>query len=300
MTDTTTALTPGSAHRVLERACRTVGLDAEDAVPARFGENAMYRLQDAALMARVGRSQEVARKEVHVAEWLASHDFPAVRLTDRLAQPLVVDGSPVTFWELITESDDPVTSADLGRLLRALHSLPAPTHFTLPQFDPMSKVVARLDGLSIDDFTSDDIEFLRDRHLDLERQFTRLHFVLPQGPIHGDAHTGNLIRSTDGQIKLLDFEDFCYGPREWDVAVESVRYRSFAWVSESDYRDYTAAYGFDALNWPGFQVVRAARELNMTTWLMQQIGQSPEVDAEVKLRIADLHDDDAPRRWRAV
>lgn len=300
MTDITTALTPDSARRVLEMACRTVGLDAGDAAQARFGENALYQLPDAALMARVGRSQEAARKEVHVAEWLASHDFPAVRLADQLAQPIVVDGFPVTFWEFITESDDPVSSADLGRLLRALHSLPAPTHFMLPPFAPMPKVVARLNGLPIGASASDDVEFLRARHLDLERQFTRLHFVLPRGPIHGDAHTGNLIRSTDGEIKLLDFEDFCYGPREWDVSVESVRYRSFGWVSESDYRDYTAAYGFDPLSWPGFQVVRAARELNMTTWLMQQIGQSPEVDAEVALRIADLHDDDAPRRWHTA
>jgi thiamine kinase-like enzyme len=106
------------------------------------------------------------------------------------------------------------------------------------------------------------------------------------------------MRSTDGNLYLIDFEDFAYGPREWDAAVLSVRHQAFGWASDAEYRSYADAYGFDPIDWPGFPVVRAARELNMTTWLAQTMDESPEVEAEVYKRLSDLRDDQAPRNWR--
>ncbi len=105
------------------------------------------------------------------------------------------------------------------------------------------------------------------------------------------------MRSTDGTIRLIDFEDFCHGPREWDVAVEAVRHRALGWVSESDYRSYVEQYGFDVIDWSGFPTVRAARELNMITWLAQRLRQAPEIDAEVRQRISDLRDNQSARQW---
>jgi hypothetical protein len=58
------------------------------------------------------------------------------------------------------------------------------------------------------------------------------------------------------------------------------------------------AYGFDPIDWAGFSAVRAARELNMTTWLAQKFGESRRVDDEILKRIADLGDDQAVRQWR--
>ncbi|MGH7745737.1 MAG: phosphotransferase family protein, partial [Candidatus Dormibacteria bacterium] len=116
--------------------------------------------------------------------------------------------------------------------------------------------------------------------------------------VHGDAHARNLMRSANGTIKLIDFEDFCHGPREWDIAVEAVRHQALGWVSENDYRSYVAEYGVDVIDWPGYPVVRAARELNMTTWLAQRLGQEEEIDVEVRRRISDLREDQSARHWR--
>ena len=73
----------------------------------------------------------------------------------------------------------------------------------------------------------DDRDFLRDRCAELNEQFQHLEFALPPGPIHGDAHTSNLL-TDHGQVVLLDFEAAAIGPREWDllptaIAVRAVR-----------------------------------------------------------------------------
>ncbi len=91
--------TPKSTRTVLDQACRSVGLDPGGAILARLGENAMYRLRDESVMVRIGRSKEAARKEVRVAEWLASHDFRTVRTAGHGDQPVMANGLPVTFWE---------------------------------------------------------------------------------------------------------------------------------------------------------------------------------------------------------
>jgi Phosphotransferase enzyme family len=228
MTGTAVEFTPKSTRAVLDRACRSVGLDPSGAILARLVENAMYRLPNESVVIRIGRSKEAARKEAQVAEWLASHEFCAVRIAGHWDQPIIMDGLPVTFWEFINEDTQPVTSADLGRILRQLHALPEPINFLLPRFRPMPKVEERIRRLTEGLLSSADTKFLRRRHCEIAAEFANLEFVLPPGPVHGDAHARNLMRSTNGTIKLIDFEDFCHGPREWDVAVEAVRHRALA------------------------------------------------------------------------
>nr|WP_281287612.1 aminoglycoside phosphotransferase family protein [Amycolatopsis rhizosphaerae] len=248
---------------------------------------------------RVGRSVDAARKEIRVARWLEEHGFPATRLAVDADGPDVVQGLPVTFWQYIPSDPEPITAAEFGKVLHDLHALPAPTSFALPDFAPMPKVEPRLEEIPGGCISPAELAFLRDRHEELAARFENLEFVLPPGPVHGDAHPGNLIRATDGSLQLIDFEDFAYGPREWDAAVLSVRHQAFGWASEEEYQAYITAYGFDAITWPGFPVIRAVRELNMTTWLAQLADQSAEIEAEVHKRIADLRDEQAPRHWRA-
>lgn len=292
------SLTPESSLIALKHACRSLGIACHDAELVRLGENAMYRLNGDGLVARIGRSAEASRKEARVARWLASHDFPAARLADDLVQPVVVEPFCATFWEFIDEAMEPADAADLGRILRDLHAVPSAESLDLPGFRPMPKVEARLDAVQGGYLTDDDIEFVRKRHKELEQQFSCLKFEFAFGPIHGDAHTGNLMRdASTGSVRLIDFEDFAWGPREWDASVASIRHVAFGWESDEEYRRYIAAYGWDPITWSGFPVFRAIRELNMTTWLMQLLGQSAEIDAEVQKRVRDLRDQDAPRDW---
>ncbi|WP_414936504.1 phosphotransferase enzyme family protein [Amycolatopsis sp. cmx-11-51] len=273
-------------------------MDSTEAVSLRFGENAIYSLAGNSLVGRVGRSIPAAIKEVQVATWLNDHGFPAARLaTGTDHQPVVEDGLPVTFWEFIPEHGEKPTAAEFGKMLHDLHALPDPS-FDLPEFSPMSKFEARISHLD-GRLPESDLAFLRSRYEEVSEEFEALEFELPPGPIHGDAHPGNVMRSTDGNLYLIDFEDFAYGPREWDAAVLSVRHEAFGWASDAEYRSYAEAYGFDPIDWPGFSVIRAARELNMTMWLAQTMDESLEVKTEVYKRLSDLRDDQAPRSWRA-
>lgn len=293
----TATFTPDTTLQALESACKVAGLSAVGAELVRLGENAMYRLATSPIMVRIGRSTAASRKEARIAKWLAGHQFPAARLADvDVEQPVVVDDLAATFWEFIEQSGEAVSSAELGSVLRDLHGLPEPSDLSLPFFEPMPKIEKRLDDIGAR-LPHDDRRFLLEQREDLEAKFAKLDLVLGFGPVHGDFHEGNLMRDRSGTVRLIDFEDFCWGPREWDACIESVRYRAMGWSSDEDYAAYVRAYGFDPLDWSGFPVVRAIRELNMTTWLAQQLGQSVEVDAEVRKRIADLRDGQAPRRW---
>jgi hypothetical protein len=100
--------------RTLERACAAAGLDGGGAELLRLGENAIYRLASVPVVVRIARRYlPDVRAEVAVARWLASADFPAVRLAGPADQPLVVDGRPVTFWKLIADREEFGTVAEL-------------------------------------------------------------------------------------------------------------------------------------------------------------------------------------------
>jgi Ser/Thr protein kinase RdoA (MazF antagonist) len=283
---------------VLQRACREARLDGKGARLLRLGENAIYALASAPVIVRIARSADYlsdVRKELSVARWLASAGYPGARLVN-VEQPLVLDGRVVTFWDFIESGEERPTMADLGRLLRTLHGLGEPTGVRLPILNPFARVERRLANApaSVKPAT---VDFLRQRTHSLKGQYGDLDFVLPQGPIHGDAHTGNLLRDTMGIVWLLDFEAFARGPREWDLSVAAGHFEGFGWVSHEQYQSFADAYGYDVLLWPGFKVVRAVRELTMTTWLMQNVEERVEVAEEFARRIGDLHDDEAPRRW---
>lgn len=294
---TATRFTPESTRKVLVAACRVASIESGGADLIRLGENALYRLADQPIIVRIGRSEVASTKEVAIARWLKSHRFPAATLAD-LDQPVMVDGTPVTFWNVIQESPVGVSSADLGYALRGLHAIPDDVGVGLPEFEPMPKVAERVAAYG-SALSEADVKFLLSRKSELDARFRGVSFELPRGPVHGDAHEGNLMRDFSGLVHLIDFEDFCIGPREWDVCVEAVRYKSFRWIDGADYRTYVNAYGWDPLGWSGFPVVQAARELNMTTWLLQLSGHSDAVDQEIRRRIDDLaRGGSGPRQWQ--
>jgi hypothetical protein len=66
---------------------------------------------------------------------------------------------------------------------------------------------------------------------------------------------------------------------------------------EQQYREFAATYGFDVRTWLGYPVLREVRELTMTTWIMQNIEESPAVAAEFALRVGSLRERDFARAW---
>jgi Ser/Thr protein kinase RdoA (MazF antagonist) len=280
---------------VLAEACRRVGLSGDGAELLRVGENAIYRLADAPVIVRIARSADRlgrVNKELCISRWLTYADVPAVRVDEQIEQPLLVDGYPVSFWWAVTGGEPAPTQADLGRLLASYHSLGG-CPCDLPAFDAFRTPLERLDKTTA--VAAGDLKFLRERCADLADQFRDLEFALPAGPIHGDAHTNNLLTDR-GQVVLLDFESAAIGPREWDLMPTAIAVERYG-LPDERYREFAAVYGFDVREWAGYPVLREIRTITMTTWIMQNVGESEAAAAEFALRVDSLRERDFERAF---
>lgn len=289
-----------SAHQVLRNACSVAGLCADGAELMRLGENALFRIADrGGIVARIARKMDYwsdVQNEVNVSRWLQAIEFPAARVVD-VDQPIAVDGHPVTFWAYIRgRAGSREDIAALGSVLRRLHALTGPETFRLPNEDILGRVQLRIDSANISDV---DANFLAARLTNLQAAVKGLRYPLDPGPTHGDAHSENLMIE-EGAPVLIDFERFAWGQPEWDLAMTATEYDSAGWWSPAEYRSFVAAYGYDVRDWSeGYPVLRAVHEIKMTTWLMQNVDESPDIAAEYDARMLTMRGDAAaPRMWR--
>jgi Ser/Thr protein kinase RdoA (MazF antagonist) len=278
----------GSSWATLRAACSIAGLNGSDARLIRLGENALFHLQHDGVIVRIARTMDYwadAMKEVNVAHWLAEMRFPAVQTYD-VAQPLSVEGRPVTFWCFIVGRPGGRRDiATLGRVLRRLHDLPPPVPFTLPQEDILGRVRQRVECAKI---PADDKSFLLERLGTLRSKVPELRYPLRAAPTHGDAHTENLMMR-EGHPVLIDFERFAWGQPEWDLALTATEYLTAQWWTDDEYGQFVDAYGYDVTSWAeGFDILRAVHELKMTTWLMQNVAESPGIADEYQVRMRTL------------
>jgi aminoglycoside phosphotransferase (APT) family kinase protein len=208
---------------------------------------------------------------------------------------VVADGRVVTFWELVAEDTEYGTVAELAALLRRLHDLIPPAGLVLPVLRPFARVAGRIAGA---DLAEHDRDFLRGRLAKLRAAYAGLEFALPEGPIHGDANVGNIIRrQADGVAVLIDLDGFASGPREWDLVLTAMYFERFGWHTAQEYAEFVAGYGFDVMTWPGYRVLRDVRELLMVAWLAQNTREHERIAAELAKRIADLRAGDGQRDW---
>lgn len=293
----TNAFTLADASAALKVACAQIGVPSDGASLIRLGENALFLLPQDKIVVRIARNYDVladATKEVAVAAWLRDIGIPAAEPTDH-AQPIVVLGHPVTFWRLVDDSGARPPLTDLAAILRQLHHAAVPPDLRLPQFRIFDRVADRIAGAPT--LTHSERDFLTSRLAELQHDYLAMKFTLPPGAVHGDAHQSNLIQQPDGTILLIDFERFAFGPPESDLAVTATEYL-IGWHTDADYATFCDTYGFDVTQWDGFPVIRAINELKMTTWLMQNVGESEQIAAEFRTRLASLHSDGAPRNWQ--
>ncbi|GAA1721549.1 aminoglycoside phosphotransferase family protein [Fodinicola feengrottensis] len=288
--------TEASTRATLESAAATVGIDANGAELLRLGSHAVYRLRDA-IVARVARTAaDVAsyRREIGVADWLESVSYPAARAV-HVDQPVVVDNRVVVFWQSISDRQDYGTPADVAHLVKQLHALDAPASLDLPQLEPFTRVMPRLDAaIGLDEA---DRAYLVERLPELQKAYAGLDFVLPAGVIHGDASVGNVILDQSRQPILLDLDGFAIGPREWDLVVTAMYYDSFGWHTKAEYDEFTKIYGFDIMAWPGYETLRSIREYLMVSWLSQKAGESEKFANEVRMRISSLRNGESRKGW---
>ena len=257
----------------------------------------MFRLA-APVVVRIARSlafEHDARKEVSVARWLETVEYPAARALP-VEQPFVIDDRVVTFWQMLSDDGtDYGTPAEVAGLLVRLHGLTAPVSLGLSDLRPFARAARRIETAVWLSFG--DRQFLRGRHRQLALRYEQLSFVLPHGVIHGDASVGNVIRDTAGQAVLIDLDGFAFGPREWDLVLTAMYFDSFGWHTQAEYEQFVEVYGFDVMSWPGYPVMRDVREFLMVTWLSQKGADDEQAAAEVRKRIASLRSGGSRRDW---
>ncbi|MFF2525214.1 phosphotransferase enzyme family protein [Streptomyces liangshanensis] len=267
-----------------------------DAELLAFGENAVFAVGD--LVVKVGRDAarepellDRARREVSLASWLAECGIPAVRAAEPEAR--TVDGHPVTLWHRLPDAVRPAGPADLAALLRAVHALPEPS-FALPRRELLGGVERwlRLAGDAVDPA---DAAFLRERRDGFADAAAALTPHLTPGPIHGDALPRNVHAGPDGPV-LVDLETFSADLREHDLVVMALSRDRYGLAPDA-YDTFTSAYGWDVRDWPGWTVLRGARETASCAWVAQHAPANPKAAAEFRRRVASLRDGDPEVRW---
>ncbi|GAB4590131.1 aminoglycoside phosphotransferase family protein [Nocardia sp. IFM 10818] len=264
----------------------------------KFTNNAVYRLRHDSVTVRIAGSAAVGSrvgKVVTIARWLADHAMPTVRLVDDLPQPLHVARHPVTFWHTVpTPSTAPApTGGDLGRILRAWHTLPAPT-VPIPEWNPLTGIRARLAEQDI--LTPGEHRLLLTECDAIDHALTRVDYRLGHGPIHGDGFIGNLIAGPAGTV-LCDFDSAALGPREWDltpVAVGRLRFR----YPVDYHRELAAAYGYDILTSPHFSTLRRLRELQLVTSVLPVLPTNPGLLPQWRHRFTTFAAGDLDTTWQ--
>lgn len=270
---------------VLHETCALLGLDAAGATLLRFTNNAVYTLARDEVVVRIVGSRSLrhrAWRAVAVARHLARHGVPSIRLADGVTQPVELGEHVVTVWERVRGTGRQAGPAELAELLRGVHALP-PVEW-IGDWAPLADVRARV--ADAEELAADDRRFLLRRCAEVEAALDELQFPLAGSLVHGDAHPGNVIVGPDGPV-LCDFDSSCLGPPEWDLTPLAVGLERFG-DPEGRYATLARVYGFDVRSWSGFAVLRAARELKLTTSVLPILRSHPSVRQEFRRRLADL------------
>lgn len=192
-----------------------LGLPTERPVVVADGYSVRVRLNPAPVLTRVVTTGTVLRgdplpwmqREIAVTEFLMSAGAPVVPVWPE-AGPHRACGLDVSLWQWIEPEAEPraLSPTSYGRLLGGLHDSLRDYQADLPVLvGPLTDIKAAMR--------------LSDNRLlhETAGQLLPLALTWPRRPIHGDAHTGNVLITSSGP-RWLDFEDVCVGPVEWDLA----------------------------------------------------------------------------------
>jgi hypothetical protein len=127
------------------------------------------------------------------------------------AGPHTACGLDVSLWQWFEPDPEPISPpAAYGRLLKDLHDALQSYDAELPVLvGPLTDIATALE-------MSDDAVL----H-EAAARLVPLALTWPRRPLHGDAHTGNVLTTRSGP-RWMDLEDVCCGPVEWDLASRTV------------------------------------------------------------------------------
>lgn len=217
MSDLAAAPSTADAVSASVACARALGLPADDPEVIAEGYSVRVRLQPAAVVTRVvtvGRELRPEplpwlEREVSVAQFLAASGVPVVAPWEDPG-PHAAEGLEVSLWHWADHDSSEVPAAHFGAMLGRLHEAMASYPGDLPP------LVGPLTDISTALTVSSDPTLHR-----AASELLPLAQSWPRHPLHGDAHTGNVLMTPSGPL-WTDFEDVCSGPLEWDLASMTV------------------------------------------------------------------------------
>ena len=192
---------------------RAVGLPVEDPEVIAEGYSVRLHLHPSPVVSRVvtvgrelrGEPRPWLEREVAVGQFLARTRVEIVAPWDDPG-PHGVDGIDVSLWRWVDHQPGTVSPTDFAVMLGELHDVLASYDADLPPLvGPLTDIATALTRCD-DDLLHRAAEAL-----------VPLALNWPRRPLHGDAHTGNVLLTSTGP-RWTDFEDVCSGPVEWDLA----------------------------------------------------------------------------------
>jgi hypothetical protein len=155
------------------------------------------------------------KRENAVAIHLAHHGAPVIPLHAELPPgPYEHLGFPMNFWQFVTAVDGTPEPQEIGRTLYQCHQLLRSFPDGLPELAIVTETIALLDDLERGSlFPMATLRLLEDRLVSAHAFLKNL----PMQALHGDAHYGNLMNTSEGLL-WTDWEDTFLGPVEWDLA----------------------------------------------------------------------------------
>lgn len=237
------------------------------------GSNAMVHLYPAPVVARVATTSAWIRtpsetwleRDLDLASYLLAQGAPVVPPSNeippgphRSSSVSAADTSmAMTFWTFVeVDKDHPASDEEAAAALHALHGALRNYPRHLPYLGVLLEELPHwlhwLEQNRV--LPGSDLLELREAQWNLANTLHRNR--LPLQPLHGDAHSGNLLRTPDGLL-WLDFEDACSGPVAWDVATLLSRQA----VRDTEVVDRVLSAYPNPPSWPDLQPFLDAREL---------------------------------------
>lgn len=182
------------------------------------GSTLVLRLTET-LVARVVQDREGPRegldwfvRENTVVEHLTRTGAPVIPLHPDLPPgPHECRGFPMSFWRFVMVSGRAPDAHEAGRALGVCHASLATLEAPMPRLAILHESLGILRGRAL--FPQETSALLK---WHLEESLRRLEDGRHQ-ILHGDAHFGNVLDTTEGLL-WTDWEDAFLGPAEWDVA----------------------------------------------------------------------------------
>jgi hypothetical protein len=272
-------------------AARHWGLAIPDVL--RVGMNAIFVTGNEVL--RVSTPTVPASVSLELASFLAG---AGLRVPTPARDEVVVVGElSVTAWVRLEAVDTPIDWAEVGEMVRTVHSLdrstlpesvPLPTPSSIPWWD-LDALLERTRPL-LDDSAYRGLASTIERH----RGWSTIG-----GPVvcHGDVHPGNVVMTAAGAT-LMDWDLLCWAAPGWDHGP------MLTWASHwggdgHEYPAFASGYGRSLVDDPAAVAVAELRLVAATLLRLIAGACDPVAMAEAQRRLRYWRGDDDAPAWTA-